>query len=129
MTSTTSAQQSDPRRVEAARLGGLRRYALHGPLGTLESRRRGGIATQRRLKADPEFAKRTGLVVRKSIRVPVPSEELAEFIGIFLGDGGFRNAQQLAISFNLQQRFDEYSQVIGKQKGGEVRERLNRAHC
>ena len=36
----------------------------------------------------------------KPIRVPGYSEELAEFLGIFLGDGNIRSDYQLAISFN-----------------------------
>lgn len=38
---------------------------------------------------------------RKLIRIPPPSEALAEFCGIFLGDGGFRNTWQISISFNI----------------------------
>lgn len=39
---------------------------------------------------------------RKPIRYPVPSEKLAEFIGIFLGDGSFRNKYQITISYNYR---------------------------
>ena len=86
---------------KAARRGGLRRAALHGPLGTLESRRRGGLVTAALIREHPNWARQRGITVRKTIRVPAHSEELAEFIGIFLGDGGFRNAWQVAISFNI----------------------------
>jgi len=41
------------------------------------------------------------LNARKAIRIPPQSEELAEFVGVFLGDGGFRNARQVTISFNI----------------------------
>jgi intein/homing endonuclease len=37
---------------------------------------------------------------RKQIKIPEPSEQLAEFIGIFLGDGSFGNNYQLVISWN-----------------------------
>ena len=37
---------------------------------------------------------------RKTIKIPDPSELLAEFIGIFLGDGSFRNKYQITISYN-----------------------------
>lgn len=37
---------------------------------------------------------------RKQIRYPKPSELLAEFIGIFLGDGSFGVKYQIAISWN-----------------------------
>lgn len=37
---------------------------------------------------------------RKQIKYPAASEELAEFIGIFLGDGSFRSKYQITISYN-----------------------------
>ncbi len=44
--------------------------------------------------------RRRDWTTRKAIRTPEYSEELAEFIGIFLGDGGFRNSWQVTVSFN-----------------------------
>lgn len=85
---------------KAARLGGRHRMELHGPLGTFESRRKGGLAAIARLRAHPELARKRGFVTRKPITKPAPSELLAEFIGIMLGDGGMRNSWQLTISFN-----------------------------
>jgi intein/homing endonuclease len=37
---------------------------------------------------------------RKKIKCPKPSEALAEFIGIFLGDGSFGTKYQLTVSYN-----------------------------
>ena len=37
---------------------------------------------------------------RKKIKYPKPSELLAEFVGIFLGDGSFGNKYQIVISWN-----------------------------
>jgi hypothetical protein len=37
---------------------------------------------------------------RKQIKYPKPSESLAEFIGIFLGDGSFSGKYQVVISWN-----------------------------
>ena len=37
---------------------------------------------------------------RKKITYPRPSEKLAEFLGLFLGDGSFRNRYQITISYN-----------------------------
>ena len=85
---------------KASRLGGLRRFERYGALGTLESRRRGGLAVQARLRRDPHLAKKWRIVTRKTIQQPEHSVSLAEFVGIFLGDGGFRNAWQIAISYN-----------------------------
>ena len=44
--------------------------------------------------------RRGGWTTRKTIRIPECSEGLAEFVGIFLGDGGFRNSWQVTVSFN-----------------------------
>ena len=37
---------------------------------------------------------------RKEIKIPAPSAELAEFLGIFFGDGGIGSGYQVSISFN-----------------------------
>jgi intein/homing endonuclease len=39
---------------------------------------------------------------KKEIIIPKPSERLAEFLGIFLGDGGIGNDYQISISFNYK---------------------------
>ena len=96
---------------KAARLGGLRCAELHGPPGTFESRQKGGRTTGALIRNHPELARQRGLNIRKSIQIPPRSEELAEFIGVFLGDGGFRNAWQLTISFN-QKADREYATFI-----------------
>lgn len=77
---------------EAASLGGKRRMELHGPLGNLESHQKGGLATIARLRAS-----------RKTITKPPPSELLAEFMGIMLGDGGRRNSWQITVSYNWRE--------------------------
>ncbi len=84
---------------KAARLGGLRRFQLHGSPGTLEGRRRGGRTTQQRFKDNPEHFKALGVAVRKRIRTPSFSADLAEFIGIMLGDGGITD-YQIKVSFD-----------------------------
>jgi len=48
---------------------------------------------------------------RKAINLPLPSEKLAEFIGIFLGDGSFRNKYQIAVSYNHKNEI-EYADYI-----------------
>lgn len=85
---------------KAARLGGKRRVALHGPLGTPESRRKGGLTMMAKIRTHPELWRRRGFVLRKTITKPAPSKLLAEFIGIMLGDGGVRNSWQIAVSYN-----------------------------
>lgn len=105
---------------KAARLGGLRRAALHGPLGTFESRQRGGRMSGALIRNDPELARQRGLKTRKAIRIPPQNEELAELIGIFLGDGGFRNAWQIAISFNphADRAYAEFIHILVKRLFG-----------
>lgn len=86
--------------ARASRLGGLRRLALHGPPGTPEGRQRGGVAAQVTLRALGKMKPGGGWQLRKSILIPSRGEDLAEFIGIMLGDGCIRNAWQIGVSFN-----------------------------
>ena len=101
---------------KAGRIGARRRFELYGPLGTPESRRKGGLATQKKIRSDPEFAKRVGIVTRKKIHYPKHSDELAGFIGILLGDGSVRNEHQITISFDskIDKRFSKYCQELIK---------------
>ena len=47
---------------------------------------------------------------KKIIYIPEPSEKLAEFLGIFLGDGGFRSDFQISVSYNYktEQAYADY---------------------
>ncbi len=98
---------------KAARLGGLRHVALYGPPGTLEGRRRGGLAAQATLYARTKGNPGGGWKTRKTILTPVHSEDLAEFIGIMLGDGCIRNQWQVGVSFN-QHGDRPYAEFIWK---------------
>ncbi len=73
--------------------GALRRYQIYGNPGTPEGRRKGGINSQRLFRLNPEYATRLGVKTRKTVNKPRPSIELAEFIGIMLGDGGITDYQ------------------------------------
>jgi len=84
-----------------SRIGALRRSKMYGVLGTPEGRRKGGLATQRSIRMNPAWALQSGIVIRKEIHNPGYSLELAEFIGIMLGDGGLTN-YQLNITLNSQ---------------------------
>jgi transcriptional regulator with XRE-family HTH domain len=83
----------------AAKLGAFMRNKLYGNLGTPEGRRRGGLATIRKFMHKPELAKKLGLRIIKGIKRPKSGLQLAEFIGIVLGDGGL-TGYQLKITFN-----------------------------
>lgn len=84
-----------------SRMGALKRFQLYGALATPEGRRKGGLAIQRLKRMNPLRALQSGIIVRKEIYNPGYSLELAEFIGIMLGDGGLTN-YQLNITLNSQ---------------------------
>ena len=68
------------KKIEASRKGALVRYQKYGELGTPEGRKKGGINSIKKRKLLGNFV--------KPIKVPTEDEDLAEFIGIMLGDGG-----------------------------------------
>lgn len=98
--------------IKKSRLGGLRRNQTYGNPGTAEGRSTGGKRSIRFFHANPEYAKKVGFVIRKEINYPPKSQELAEFFGIFLGDGGIRGMYQLAISFDYYKDAD-YAVYVG----------------
>lgn len=95
---------------KASRLGAIIHNKLYGNPGTLEGRRKGGRNSQKLFRSNPEYARKAGVIVRKIIKEPAHSEELAEFIGIMLGDGGISNYQ---INITLNNETDrEYSVYV-----------------
>jgi len=94
------------------RIGALKRFQMYGALGTLEGRRKGGLASQRLRIMNPALALQSGFVIRKKIHDPGYSLELAEFMGIMLGDGGLSN-YQLNITLNSQSDKEYLSYVEG----------------
>ena len=48
----------------------------------------------------PGLAKKKSFVIRKEIKQPPLSVELAELLGIMLGDGGIRSKYQFTVSYN-----------------------------
>lgn len=80
----------------AAKLGGERRFKLHGSPGTPEGRRKGGINSIKIHQIN-----NTGFKVSKSILIPNKNEELAEAIGAIMGDGSL-SPMQLQISLNIK---------------------------
>ncbi len=103
--------------IKKSRLGGLRCTHLYGNPGTIEGRRKGGKRSIELFHQNPNFAKKVGFIIRKQIKYPKRSVELAELIGIILGDGGLPGNHQLIISFNSQTD-KEYSlflvKILGK---------------
>jgi hypothetical protein len=86
----------------AARLGGLRRYALYGPPGSVESRRRGGCRSIAQFRVEALAGRLGRFQLAIPIRAPERSPALAEFVGIMLGDGCFSSRFQVSVSFNGQ---------------------------
>ncbi len=76
-------------RLLAAQKGGRVRYGLYGNLGTPSGRRKGG----KKSSSNNKWFK------RKLVVSPTQSDELAEFIGIILGDGGI-SQRQVTITLN-----------------------------
>lgn len=72
--------------------GAKKALALYGNPGTPESRSKGGRTSLRMRHEHPEWYD-DNFVVRKSIRVPAQSVELAELVGILLGDGRITDTQ------------------------------------
>jgi len=97
--------------MNRARAGGLRRIELYGNPGTLEGRSRGGKKTTTSFQLNPDLAKSVGFIVRKDIAYPGRSAQLAEFMGILLGDGGLPGNHQVTITFN-RNTDNEYAEYI-----------------
>lgn len=91
--------------TKAANLGGIKRIKLYGNFGTQESRSKGGIMSALKRKTDPELWKK----YTNSFNIPKKSEELAEFIGIMLGDGGLTYFQcTIYINSLTEQEYAKY---------------------
>ena len=86
---------------KAASVGAKRRYEMYGNPGTPGGRKKGGINSQRKFRDNPKYAEKLGIKVKKVIKIPKNSPELAEFIGLLLGDGGITK-YFVTISFNRE---------------------------
>ncbi|MFA6526360.1 MAG: LAGLIDADG family homing endonuclease [Candidatus Buchananbacteria bacterium] len=87
-------ESSSQRLSRAGKIGGRARFEKYGILGDIESRRRGGTNSQIIHKLLG-----TDFKQRKKIKNIRRSLDLAEFIGIMLGDGGIAN-YHISISLN-----------------------------
>jgi len=95
---------------EAARKGGISRYKLHGNFWTSKGCRRGGLVSQKKFSANPEYFRKLGVMLRKEIKMPGRLADLAEFIGIILGDGNI-SKKQICVTLNLKEEQDYASYV------------------
>ncbi len=72
---------------EASRIGGIARFKKHGSPGTEEGRRKGGMKSIANLR-------KNGIIPRiKIYKTPNINKDLAEYVGIMLGDGGITSSQ------------------------------------
>lgn len=96
---------------KGASLGGKTTFLRHGPLGDVESRRKGGLASWQKRKADPALLEK----YTKQFTVPPFSSELAEFVGIMLGDGGMTKYQvTITLHKSLDKDFITYVKKLCK---------------
>lgn len=94
---------------KGARLGGKRRYELYGVLGTIQDRSKGGKASWDKRKNNQEL----WLKYTKTIIEPKESAELAEFMGIMLGDGGLTHFQcSIYLNSETDQEFAFYTKNL-----------------
>lgn len=83
---------------KAARKAGLIVAQKYGGPGTPEGRRKGGLNSQRMRRLHPELYRHC--IIRKRIIIPPNTSELAEFLGIVLGDGGIGSNYQVVITLH-----------------------------
>lgn len=80
--------------------------------GGLEGRRKGGQNSQKTRRLNPEHYRDLGCIVAKKSSTPEHSIELAEFMGLELGDGGL-TYNQIRIALNSEKDLD-YSVYVRK---------------
>lgn len=98
--------------AKASSLGGKKRFELYGPPGNVETRKEAGRISQLKRKLDPKKYLELGCIVVKPSPDLKPSEDLAELVGVILGDGGITNGQ-IKITLNRLVDF-EYSKYVSE---------------
>ena len=94
---------------KAATVRNLKWNGAHGNPGTPEGRRKGGLVSQRRRREQPERYAGSQVRLRNAIVVPPDGEELAEFIGIVLGDGTISEYQvRVALNATTDREYADY---------------------
>lgn len=94
---------------KGASLGGKMRFKIHGVIGDIESRRRGGQISWLKRKDNP-------LLLRKYMNTfskPKESIKLAELIGIILGDGTIHKGQcVIYLNSNTDKQYALFTQNL-----------------
>ena len=78
---------------EAGHKGAIAQARLYGNFATAGGRSRGGKTTCRMFARNPELARKKNFGIAKTIIYPPKSEQLAELVGILIGDGGITRYQ------------------------------------
>ena len=82
------------------------RMRIYGPPGTPEGRSKGGKMSQLRRAANPEIYKDSLILFKNRFNYPAESPELAEFVGIMLGDGGTTKDQiKITLDINVDKEY------------------------
>ncbi len=100
---------------KAARRGGQVVAEKYGGPGTPEGRKRGGVNSQIQRRLHPELYQHCNL--RKDITKPFQSSQLAELIGMILGDGGMNNEYQVVITLHKihDREYAEFVRRLGEE--------------
>lgn len=109
---------------DASRKGGISLFQKHGSPATEEGRRKGGIKAIANLK-------REGIIPSLKIyRRPEFSEELAEYVGIMLGDGGITPGQcTITCNSIADKNYILFVCSLGKRLFGEEPKLFKRKDC
>ncbi len=83
------------------RSGAIARMKIYGPPGNKFGRSKGGVVSQQKRKENPEYYRVLGCPIPRSFHFPEKSDQLAEFFGTVLGDGGIRK-YQMTITLNSE---------------------------
>lgn len=75
------------------RAGAMASLRKHGVNLTMEDRKRGGHMSQVRRSENPEYYRALGCNIPNDFTIPELSCDLAEFVGVVLGDGGLTDGQ------------------------------------
>lgn len=92
------------------KIGGAKRLKLYGVTFTQDDRIKGGHISQVRRETNPDYYRQLGCNVPTLFKVPRKSAQLAEFLGIVLGDGGLTDGQ-CEISLHITDDA-EYAQYV-----------------
>ena len=94
----------------AGKLGAQKSWQTYGNPGTPEGRSRGGQVAGQRRRENPELY--SGVTTVKEIREPELSPQLAELVGIILGDGNL-NEHFVSVTLNLWHERD-YAEFVAR---------------